>query len=93
MDMRMFGVKLKLDDGTMGWPDEAPFDRIIVTAGGPEVPAPLVEQLADPGRMLIPVGDSKRNQVLVLIEKKDGVITRTDKGAVAFVDLVGSHGW
>ena len=93
MDMRMFGVKLKLDDGTMGWPDEAPFDRIIVTAGGPEVPAPLVDQLADPGRMLIPVGNSKRNQILVLIEKKDGVITRTDKGAVAFVDLVGSHGW
>ncbi|MBG0789230.1 MAG: protein-L-isoaspartate(D-aspartate) O-methyltransferase [Desulfovibrionaceae bacterium] len=93
MDMRMFAVKVKFDDGTMGWPDEAPFDRIIVTAGGPEIPAPLVGQLADPGRMLIPVGDSRRNQVLALIEKKDGVITRTDRGAVAFVDLVGSHGW
>ena len=93
MDMRMFAVKTKLDDGTMGWPDEAPFDRIIVTAGGPEVPEPLVDQLADPGRMLIPVGNSKRNQILVLVEKKDGVVTRIDKGAVAFVDLVGSHGW
>ena len=93
MDMRMFSVKLKLDDGTMGWPDEAPFDRIIVTAGGPEVPAPLVDQLADPGRMLIPVGGAKRNQSLILVEKRDGQVTREDKGGVAFVDLVGSHGW
>jgi len=93
MDMRMFSVKLKLDDGTMGWPEEAPYDRIIVTAGGPEIPEPLVDQLADPGRMLIPVGESRRNQTLVLIEKRDGEIIRTDKGSVAFVDLVGSHGW
>ncbi|XXJ19454.1 protein-L-isoaspartate(D-aspartate) O-methyltransferase [Desulfovibrio caledoniensis] len=93
LDMRMFSVKLKLDDGTMGWPDEAPFDRIIVTAGGPEVPAPLVDQLADPGRMLIPVGGSRRSQSLILVEKKDGQVTREDKGGVAFVDLVGSHGW
>jgi len=93
MDMRMFSVKLKLDDGTMGWPDEAPYDRIIVTAGGPEIPEPLVDQLADPGRMLIPVGASKRNQSLILIEKQDGKVVRTDKGSVAFVDLVGSHGW
>ncbi|MGE4422656.1 MAG: protein-L-isoaspartate(D-aspartate) O-methyltransferase [Pseudodesulfovibrio sp.] len=93
MDMRMFSVKLKLDDGTMGWPEEAPFDRIIVTAGGPEVPGPLVDQLADPGRMLIPVGGSRRSQTLVLVEKKDGQVTREDKGGVAFVDLVGSHGW
>lgn len=80
MDMRMFSVKLKLDDGTMGWPDEAPFDRIIVTAGGPEVPEPLVDQLADGGRMLVPVGGSKRSQSLILLEKKDGEVIRTDKG-------------
>lgn len=93
MDMRMFSVKLKLDDGTMGWPEEAPYDRIIVTAGGPEVPDPLVDQLADGGRMLIPVGASKRTQKLILIEKKDGKVVQTDKGGVAFVDLVGHHGW
>ncbi|EGB13471.1 protein-L-isoaspartate O-methyltransferase [Pseudodesulfovibrio mercurii] len=93
MDMRMFSVKLKLDDGTLGWPEEAPFDRIIVTAGGPTVPAPLVDQLADPGRMLIPVGASRRSQSLVLVEKRDGRVEQTDKGGVAFVDLVGSHGW
>jgi protein-L-isoaspartate(D-aspartate) O-methyltransferase len=93
MDMRMFSVKLKLDDGTMGWPEHAPYDRIIVTAGGPEVPEPLIGQLADPGRMLIPVGESKRVQRLVLIEKLDGQVTRSDQGDVAFVDLVGQHGW
>ena len=93
MDLRLFSVKVKLDDGTLGWPEEAPYDRIIVTAGGPEVPEPLIAQLADPGRMLIPVGESKRNQTLVLIEKIDGEVIRTDKGGVAFVDLVGSHGW
>ena len=93
LDMRMFSVKLKLDDGTVGWPDEAPFDRIIVTAGGPSVPEPLVAQLADSGRMLIPVGEGRRHQSLILVEKKDGQVTRTDKGGVAFVDLVGKHGW
>jgi len=93
MDMRMFSVKLKLDDGTMGWPDEAPFDRIIVTAGGPEIPEPLVGQLGENGKMIIPVGGSKRTQELILVEKKDGQVTETNKGAVAFVDLVGSHGW
>jgi protein-L-isoaspartate(D-aspartate) O-methyltransferase len=93
MDMRMFSVKLKLDDGTLGWPENAPFDRIIVTAGGPEIPEPLLGQLADPGRMVIPVGESKRVQRLILIEKAEGRITRSDQGDVAFVDLVGQHGW
>ncbi|MEF2232185.1 MAG: protein-L-isoaspartate(D-aspartate) O-methyltransferase [Pseudodesulfovibrio sp.] len=93
MDMRLFSVKLKLDDGTLGWPEESPFDRIIVTAGGPEVPEPLVGQLADPGRMLIPVGSGKRFQSLVLVEKREGEVVRSDKGGVAFVDLVGKHGW
>jgi len=93
MDMRMFSVKLKLDDGTMGWPEEAPYDRIIVTAGGPEIPMPLVDQLGDGGRMLIPVGGAKRTQELILIEKHGEEVIKTNLGAVAFVDLVGSHGW
>ncbi len=66
---------------------------LLSLLGGPEIPEPLVDQLADPGRMLIPVGDSRRNQTLVLIEKRDGEVIRTDMGSVAFVDLVGSHGW
>lgn len=93
MNMRMFSIKLKLDDGTLGWPDEAPYDRIIVTAGGPEIPMPLVDQLVDGGRMLIPVGGEKRTQELFLIEKNGDEVKETNLGACAFVDLVGSHGW
>lgn len=86
-------IRLRLDDGTLGWPEQAPFDRIIVTAGGPSVPEPLLEQLADPGIMVIPVGLNKRNQELVVVRKENGEITRENRGPVAFVELVGSHGW
>lgn len=92
-EMKYFKIRLKLDDGTLGWPDEAPFDRIIVTAGGPEVPAPLVEQLNDPGVLIIPVGGARRNQELVIVRKQDGKVHEERKGGVAFVDLVGEHGW
>jgi protein-L-isoaspartate(D-aspartate) O-methyltransferase len=93
LQMKYFNVRVKLDDGTLGWPEEGPFDRIIVTAGGPEVPQPLLEQLTDPGIMLIPVGRSRRDQRLLRIFKKEGRIHQEDQGSVAFVDLVGSHGW
>ena len=86
-------VRLKLDDGTLGWPEAAPYDRILVTAGGPEVPLPLIEQLADPGILVIPVGASKRMQELVVVRKQGGRVVRESKGVVAFVDLVGTHGW
>ena len=92
-DLRYYRIRLKLDDGTTGWPEMGPFDRIIVTAGGPEVPEPLVHQLADPGIMLIPVGRSKRNQKLIRIRKQDGDVTWQKISDVAFVDLVGTHGW
>ncbi|SDL63068.1 protein-L-isoaspartate(D-aspartate) O-methyltransferase [Maridesulfovibrio ferrireducens] len=92
-DLRFFNIRLKLDDGTMGWPDEAPFDRIIVTAGGPEIPQYLIDQLADHGRMVIPVGNEKRRQQLILVTKEDGKVTETDMGGCAFVDLVGKQGW
>lgn len=93
MDMRLFTIFLKLDDGTMGWPEHAPFDRIVVTAGGPKIPRPLVEQLADPGRMVIPVGESRRSQQLKVVLKEGGRVTVRDHGGVVFVDLVGAHGW
>ena len=92
-DLRYQRVRLKLDDGTLGWPDEAPFDRILVTAGGPKIPGPLVAQLADQGRMVIPVGASKRSQSLFLARKENGRIIVRDLGGVMFVDLVGAHGW
>lgn len=86
-------VKLKLDDGTMGWPEEAPFDRIIVTAGGPSVPAPLLDQLGDGGILVIPVGGTRRMQTLRIVRKEKGLIREEDRGRVMFVDLVGKHGW
>lgn len=91
--LKYYHIRLKLDDGTMGWPENGPYDRIIVTAGGPDIPLPLVEQLADPGIMVIPVGRSRRRQELIVLRKHQGVITEENKGGVAFVDLVGTHGW
>ncbi|MGE4298619.1 MAG: protein-L-isoaspartate(D-aspartate) O-methyltransferase [Desulfovibrionaceae bacterium] len=91
--MKFFGIYPKLDDGTLGWPEAAPFDRIIVTAGGPEVPEPLVEQLADPGILVIPVGKAKRSQELVIVRKEQGRVSHDRRDGVAFVDLVGAHGW
>jgi protein-L-isoaspartate(D-aspartate) O-methyltransferase len=92
-DLKYHFIKTKLDDGTMGWPEKSPFDRILVTAGGPNVPQPLIEQLADPGILAIPVGDTKRSQTLVRLTLKDGEFKRENMGSVAFVDLVGRFGW
>jgi protein-L-isoaspartate(D-aspartate) O-methyltransferase len=91
--MRYFHVHLHLDDGTLGWPKEAPFHRILVTAGGPDIPRPLLTQLDDPGIMIIPVGERQRSQELLRLTKQDGTIKKCNLGAVMFVDLVGAHGW
>ncbi|NLZ16834.1 MAG: protein-L-isoaspartate(D-aspartate) O-methyltransferase [Desulfobulbaceae bacterium] len=90
--LRCHNISSRLDDGTMGWPAEAPFDRIIVTAAGPQVPEPLLEQLADPGRLIIPVGD-RFNQMLQVVELVQGQLHVHDITPVRFVDLVGAHGW
>lgn len=90
--LKYFNIVAKLDDGTLGWPEHGPYDAIIVTAGGPEIPDPLVDQLVDGGRLVIPVGD-QHLQVLQLLEKaEDGVQVR-ELEKVRFVDLVGEHGW
>jgi protein-L-isoaspartate(D-aspartate) O-methyltransferase len=93
LGMGLFNIHVKLDDGTLGWPSAAPFDRIIVTAGGPEVPQPLVDQLAEGGRLVLPVGETRRLQRLVLVEKTPGGLRTTEICPVCFVDLVGKHGW
>ncbi|MEE4166290.1 MAG: protein-L-isoaspartate(D-aspartate) O-methyltransferase [Desulfocapsaceae bacterium] len=90
--LNYFNIVSKLDDGTMGWPEYAPFDAIMVTAGGPELPQPLLDQLADNGRLVIPVGD-QGVQDLQLVEKVDGEATLSHLAKVRFVDLVGEHGW
>ncbi|MDL2285235.1 protein-L-isoaspartate(D-aspartate) O-methyltransferase [Desulfovibrio sp. OttesenSCG-928-F07] len=88
-----YKIKQKLGDGTLGWPEQAPFDRIIVTAGGNSIPAPLIEQLADPGIMVIPVGVAQRRQELVVIRKQNGELLQEKITDVTFVDLIGDHGW
>ena len=90
--LHYLNILTKLDDGTNGWPEYAPYDVIIVTAGGPKVPEPLLDQLADPGRLVIPVGD-RGTQNLQLVTKKDGAITEKTIEYVRFVNLIGSHGW
>lgn len=90
--LRCHNISSRLDDGTMGWPAEAPFDRIIVTAAGPSVPEPLLEQLADPGRLIIPVGD-RYEQMLQVVELIDGELLVHDIIPVRFVDLIGEYGW
>jgi protein-L-isoaspartate(D-aspartate) O-methyltransferase len=90
--LRLFNIMSKIDDGTEGWPENAPFAAIIVTAAGPQIPRPLVEQLADPGRMVLPVGDQEE-QTLMVVRKEMGEVTITPVESVRFVKLVGIHGW
>lgn len=90
--LRYFNIVAKLDDGTLGWAEHGPYDAIMVTAGGPEIPRPLIDQLADQGRLVIPVGDQNL-QVLQLVEKNGDEIVVHDLERVRFVDLVGEHGW
>jgi protein-L-isoaspartate(D-aspartate) O-methyltransferase len=85
-------VAYRLGDGTAGWPEEAPFDRILVTAGAPEPPRSLVEQLVEGGRLVIPVGGEK-DQTLTLLEKLAGRIRETPQFSCRFVKLIGREGW
>ncbi|MGC9521154.1 MAG: protein-L-isoaspartate(D-aspartate) O-methyltransferase [Anaerolineae bacterium] len=83
-----YTVRCKRADGFEGWRDRAPFDGIIVTAAAPEIPQPLIDQLADGGRMVIPVGRPGSFQTLWKIIKEDGQIQKIDLGGVAFVPFV-----
>lgn len=85
-------VELHLANGTLGWPPGAPYDRIIVTAAGPEVPTALLEQLAPDGRLVMPVGTLKA-QRLVLVQQTGDGFEETALGGVRFVPLVGEGGW
>jgi protein-L-isoaspartate(D-aspartate) O-methyltransferase len=85
-------VWVRVGNGTLGWPDEAPFDRILVAAGGPAVPPPLFEQLADGGLMVLPVGDAT-GQTLTLVENDGGQMRKRACGDCSFVRLVGKYAW
>jgi protein-L-isoaspartate(D-aspartate) O-methyltransferase len=90
--LHYLNILTKLDDGTNGWSEYAPYDAIIVTAGGPRVPEPLLDQLADPGILVIPVGD-RGVQDLRRVTKKDEQLTEKTIEFVRFVSLIGDHGW
>jgi protein-L-isoaspartate(D-aspartate) O-methyltransferase len=91
-ELKIFNVNLLVGDGTKGWPAEAPYDAIIVTAGGPALPRPLEKQLADGGRLVAPVGD-RRLQTLVRVTRRGDEFIRRELGGCRFVDLIGEHGW
>jgi protein-L-isoaspartate(D-aspartate) O-methyltransferase len=90
--LRYHNIVTKYSDGTSGWSDESPFDGIIVTAGAPGIPKPLVSQLAVGGRMVIPVGD-RYSQELIKLYKDEHGIHKTNLGGCRFVKLVGEYGW
>lgn len=85
-------ISFRVGDGTVGWPEEAPFEKIIVTAAAPEVPAALVEQLAERGRLVIPVG-GRQLQTLVAFTKEGEKLRREELCACSFLPLVGKEGW
>lgn len=90
--LELDNVKIQTFNGTIGWSEVAPFDRIMVSAGAPRVPSPLVEQLRVGGRLLVPEGD-KTEQHLVVYRKLHQGLRRQEGEAVTFVPLVGRHGW
>ncbi|MGC1454786.1 MAG: protein-L-isoaspartate(D-aspartate) O-methyltransferase [Nitrospirota bacterium] len=85
-------VAIKVYDGTYGWKEMAPFEAIIVTAGSPDIPAPLVEQLKEGGRMSIPVGDRYGQRLITVVKTAEGITTEQSIPCV-FVPLIGNHGW
>jgi protein-L-isoaspartate(D-aspartate) O-methyltransferase len=90
--MGFLNVKIQAFDGTVGWSEVAPFDRIMVTAAAPKAPEPLLQQLAVGGKMLVPEGDESR-QRLVLYTRTSRHFRRSEGEWVSFVPLVGRHGW
>lgn len=91
-ELRYYNIRIKIFDGTQGWKEESPFDAIMVTAGGPSVPLPLVEQLRIGGRMVVPVGD-KYSQTLKRVTRKETGLIEEDLEGCRFVRLIGKYGW
>ena len=85
-------VLYKIDDGTLGWKEFAPYDAVIVTAGAPRIPETLLEQLAEGGRMIIPIGN-RFSQELIKVVRVKNTFKEESLGGCRFVDLIGAHGW
>jgi protein-L-isoaspartate(D-aspartate) O-methyltransferase len=91
-ELSYYNVALHVGDGTLGWSDHAPYDAILVTAGSPGVPKPLVDQLAIGGKLVIPLGD-EQSQVLKRIRRTETGLEEDDLGECRFVKLWGKYGW
>ena len=88
----LMNITLRIGDGTLGWPEEAPFDAIIVTAASPQIPQAYTDQLKEGGRLIIPVG-AEESQSLILIRKVSGRLASEKKAECRFVKLIGQDGW
>jgi len=88
-----FKVKIKIDDGTLGWEEFSPFDKIIVTAGAKIIPPPLLSQLKEGGRLVIPVGDLYHQELIVIDKKGKDKYIKNNAGGCIFVPLVGKYGF
>ena len=91
--LRLTNVNLKVGDGTVGWKDHAPFDGIIVTAGGPEVPTEFLDQLAVGAPLVVPVGPRDQQKLLRIVRAEDGTFSREELMDCRFVPLIGEKGW
>ena len=91
-ELGYFNVEIKIFDGTFGWMEESPFDTIMVTAGSPDIPQPLIDQLATGGRLVIPVGDESVQDLFRVTKTGEGV-KRENLGGCRFVKLIGKYGW
>ncbi|HKO61568.1 MAG TPA: protein-L-isoaspartate(D-aspartate) O-methyltransferase [Pyrinomonadaceae bacterium] len=92
-ELGIYNATVKCFDGTLGWAANAPYDAILVAAGGPTVPQPLVTQLKVGGRLVVPVGETREQQRLIRVIKTETGSKQEDHGACAFVPLIGQHGW
>lgn len=90
--LRYHNIVMRCSDGTAGWKDESPFDAIIVTAGAPDVPEKLLDQLAEGGRMVVPVGNQHSQDLIKVVKNKMGT-HQSNLGGCRFVKLIGEQGW
>jgi protein-L-isoaspartate(D-aspartate) O-methyltransferase len=92
-ELGLGGIEIVVGDGTLGWPERAPYDAIVVTAGGPSIPKALRDQLAVGGRLVMPVGSAGQQNLVRLRRRSEGLDVMDDLGPVAFVPLIGEEGW
>jgi protein-L-isoaspartate(D-aspartate) O-methyltransferase len=92
-DLGIYNATVKAFDGTLGWNAYGPYDGILVAAGGPRIPDPLIAQLKTGGRLVIPIGETRESQKLIRVIKTEGGHSIEEHGPCQFVPLIGQHGW